>query len=516
MLSLKSIFTNTLGTLLSKILGLFKNIFVNFYFGLIDTFWGAFQIVNTFRIFVGEGAINNILIPLYKRCENENKPFLKYFVAKSFLFISILSLLLTIALILLSYPLAKITLSGFSENKITETSNLISIMSVAVTLISLQSFLAAIQIAKYNSFIGFAFAPVVANILTIITIALLNYTGVYILSWSVVIGSLGMLLFQILFFIKDIKNISIPFKEIVNIDEYTKKFILGFFSLIALSLTIQLNGIVSRLFGSFFEGVVAAISNAYILIQAPIGMFTVAVSIVGLNTLSELYSKNDLTNFRKLSNESIKTLNLFIIPITIVFIVFGDDIVKAVYRDISGIILGSEGKYSQSALRLTQELFSIYAISTYFISLNSLLTKITFSRRKNIIPILNSIINLFLDVTINLIIFLTIRSYLGIPISFLIATIVSTLHIFIIENENIHNKKEIFIELLKISLATILTTLTIKILFNLITFKDTYITSIIITFIKVTLSLTLTITLCYILKIQSANTLVNRIKKVFK
>lgn len=486
MLSIRGIFTNATGTLLSRVLGLFKNIFVNFYFGLVDTFWGAFQIVNTFRIFVGEGAINNVFIPIYKKLREEKPDHLKYFSIKSFSFVFLLSVILSALLILTSYPLAKLVLPGFSENKIVETAVSMIIMSLVVVLISLQSFLAALQISKYNSFISFAYAPVVANIITIMVIIIFHNIGIYILSWSVVIGSLGMFLFQILFFLKDIKKFKhdIEVREIFKLDPYTKSFVLGFFSVIILSLITQLNGIVSRFFASFFEGVVAATTNAYILVQVPIGMFSVAVSVVGLNTLSEYFSRNDIDNFRKTSGESLKLLNLLIVPITVVMVVFSYDIVKLIYRDISGIILGSEGKYSAFALKLTQELFSMYAIATYFLSLNLVITRISFSRGNTKIPLVSSIISLLANIVANTAIFLIFRSYIGIPLSFAISSFLSSLYILVVEQKNIGGKGSILYEFFVLVLVCVIVSFGVKIVFSFVPLRDTYLISFTITLVK--------------------------------
>lgn len=517
MLSLKGIAINSSGTLLSRILGLFKNIIINFYYGLADTFWGAFQIINTFRVFVGEGAINNVLIPNYKKVKEDNKELLKYFVIRSFLFVFFLSFVFSLTLFILSYPISKIILPGFSESKIIETSESIKIMSFAVLLISLQSFLAAIQIAKHNRFLGFAFAPVVANVITITTIILLNHIGIFAVSWAVILGSLGMLLFQLIFFIPDIKKSEnkLHIKKLFEIDDYTKKFVIGFFSITLLALITQLNGIVSRFFGSFFEGVVAATSNAFILIQAPIGMFSVAVSVVGLNALSEYISKNDINKFKDTASQGIKLLNLFIIPITVIMVVFSYDIVKAVYRDIPGIILGSEGKYSSYALRITQELFSIYTISTYFVSLNLILTRISFARRDTKTPLINSIINLSVNTLTNIIVFITLKNYLGIPLAFFLGNLISFIYILIVEYNNINDKKTILIESLKIILSSVVSSVFIYAIFNtilgILNLPNNYITSFVEVVLKLILSLTITILVIYKLRIKTFDDILSRI-----
>lgn len=503
MLSIRNVFVNSSGTLLSRILGLFKNIVINFYFGLVDTFWGAFQIINTFRIFVGEGSINNILIPNYKKVKEEKPEYLKYFVIKSFVFVSLVSLILVIILIFLSYYISKLVLPGFSEEEILESSLHIVIMSSVVMLISLQSFIAAIQIAKRNNFVGFAYSPVVANVITILVIVLFHSTGILVISWSVVAGTVGMLVFQLIFSIRDVSSarINLSLRELARIDEYTKKFMTGFFSVIGLSLITQLNGIVSRFFGSFFDGVVAASTNAYLIIQVPIGIFSVAVSVVGLNALSNYFSKKDMEGFQRTSSESIRIINFVIIPITIFSFIFSDEIIRLVYRDISGILLGSEGKYTEQALKLTQDLFKAYSLSIYFLSLSLLLVRISFSKGDTRTPVLSSIVGLIVNILANVSIFLVFRSPLGIPLSFLISSAVTTIYLTVVEYKNIGNKGVILYEATRVLVLSLILSLPIKYVLNIFT-ASSYILSFIATSLSVLVFTSLFLTASYIIRIE--------------
>ncbi|MGC8963782.1 MAG: lipid II flippase MurJ [Brevinematia bacterium] len=514
MFSIKHIFINALGTFLSRFLGLFKNIIVNFYFGLADTFWGAFQIVNTFRVFVGEGTINNSFIPIYKKVNEENKSELKYFSLKAFLVVFIISTILVALLNIFSYEITKIVLPGFSKEKLIEASNSLNIMSFAVILISLQSFLAALQISKYDSFISFAFAPVVYNVITILTIALLNKLGYYILSWSVITGSIGMLLFQLIFLLREIKGLTkIEIKKVFKFDTHTKSFIVSFISIIGISLIVQLNSIVSRFFGSFFEGVVAALTNAYILIQTPLGIFSVAISVVGLNTFSEHFSQNNIEKAKEASNQSIKLLNLLVIPVAVTMIVLSEELTKIIYRDISGIFLGSEGKYSKEALKLTTELFFIYSISTYFLGITSLITRISYARGDVKTPVINSLLNLLTNVIANTVIFFTLKNYLGIPISFLIANLVSTVHILMSEIKYIGNKKEIIEEFFKIISTSLISASIIKLLGKAVKLPDTYIISFIWNSTLISLSILTPLFLSSLLNIKTIQLFKKAIKK---
>lgn len=514
MFSVRNVFINTLGTFLSRFLGLFKNIIVNFYFGLADTFWGAFQIVNTFRVFVGEGTINNSFIPVYKKVSENNRDELKYFSLKASLIVFVISLILAILLITLSYEITKIILPGFSKEKLVEASISLKIMSFAVVLISLQSFLAALQISKYNSFISFAFAPVVSNIITILTIILFSNVGFYILSWSVITGSVGMLLFQILFFLKEIRSPSnLEIKKILEFDSYTKSFLLSFLSIIGISLIVQLNSIISRFFGSFFEGVVAASTNAYILVQTPLGMFSVAVSVVGLNTLSHHFSQNNIEKVKETSSQSIKLLNFLVIPITITMIILSEEITKLIYRDIPGILLGSSGKYSKEALGLTTELFFIYSISTYFLGINSLITRISYARGNIIAPIINSTINLVTNISSNILIFFTLKTYLGIPISFLLASFISTIHILLSEIKYIGDKKNVIKEAVKILFISLISASFSKLLSDLIKLPDTYPISFLWNSNLILIAIIIFLVLSYLSRISTLQIFITRILK---
>jgi peptidoglycan biosynthesis protein MviN/MurJ (putative lipid II flippase) len=194
-------------------------------------------------------------------------------------------------------------------------------------------------------------------------------------------------------------------------------------------------------------------------------------------------------------------------------IVFSEDIIKLIFRDIPGIILGSEGKYGPKALKLTLEMFSIYVLSTYFLSLNSLLTRLSYARNQISVPVINSIINLITNLGVNILIFLTLKNYLGIPLAFLIASIVSTSYLAIVEWQNISNKSKIFLNLITLALISLFSSVPINILASLIKYPDTYLTSALVSTAKITLALTTFLVISAITKIPEMNSLLNRIKK---
>ncbi len=504
MISIRSVLVNTTGTFISRVLGLFKNIVVNFYFGLVDVFWASFQIINVLRNLVGEGAINNVFIPIYNKVKIEKPEFLKTFVLKNMFIIFLVSNFLSILLIIFSYQLSVVFFPGFADEWISISSISISIMAFSVTFISLQSFLAIVKIGE-GEYFSFAYSPVIFNIVFIAILALFQEKGYYILPWAVLVGSFSMLVFQILWSVRSVKDflaVKVSIRELFKMDSYTRQLMISYFSVFGIYLISQINSLVSRFFGSFYEGFITAMTNAFLVIQVPIGMFGVAISLVGLGHLSKYFSENDLIGFRATSKQALEFFNFIILPISIFFMVFSFELTRFVFRDIPGILMGSPGKYDLEALNLTHEAFWVYSFCIYFQGFLLILTRVSYARGNVKIPIVNSLTVLIGNVVFNVIFFVFFRWYQGIVWAYFISLTFASLHIFLIEKNYIADKLKVFVEFLKISGISFLVAVSIKIIFSLFNFGDGYWESFLATTVKGVLFLVIFIFLSAVAKVD--------------
>ncbi|MGB9621693.1 MAG: lipid II flippase MurJ, partial [Brevinematia bacterium] len=145
--------------------------------------------------------------------------------------------------------------------------------------------------------------------------------------------------------------------------------------------------------------------------------------------------------------------------------------------------------------------------------ITSLITRISYARGDVKTPVINSLLNLLTNVIANTVIFFTLKNYLGIPISFLIATLVSTVHILMSEIKYIGNKKEIIEEFFKIISTSLISASIIKLLGKAVKLPDTYIISFIWNSTLISLSILTPLFLSSLLNIKTIQLFKKAIKK---
>ena len=145
--SLMSVFT-----FLSRILGYARDLLFAFIFGAsssADSFLLAFRLPNLFRRLFAEGAINNALIPLYLEIKKKSgKKIAEYFYNSVFNYLIISLLIVTVLAEIFMKEIISFLAPGFTEELITRTTFLASIMFPYLILISTASFIGALLNVK--------------------------------------------------------------------------------------------------------------------------------------------------------------------------------------------------------------------------------------------------------------------------------------------------------------------------------------------------------------------------------
>ena len=116
---IKSTSTFSFYTLISRILGYFRDILIAIYLGsgpLADVFFVAFRIPNTFRRLFAEGTFNAAFVPSYSSELSKNKNNSHRFVTSIFSYLTII-LFFIVLLIEIFMPLFIFLIApGFKEN----------------------------------------------------------------------------------------------------------------------------------------------------------------------------------------------------------------------------------------------------------------------------------------------------------------------------------------------------------------------------------------------------------------
>ncbi len=386
-----------LATFCSRILGFARDMVIARLFGVYiyaQAFVIAFKIPNLLRDFVGEGATNAAIVPVFT--EYKIKHSLKEFWELANLVLVILSavlIIITILGIIFSPLIVRLIAPGFiaSADKLQATIRLNQIIFPYIILISL----AAFTMGLLNSLGHFsipAFAPCLLNI-SIIVFALIWGEGIKGLATGVLIGGLLQLAVQI----PVLYQKGFRFKMPKDFNHPAAKTIFKLMLPRAASSSIyQLNNFVDSIFGSLAfivgEGGVAILYFAYRLILFPVGIFSSALSQAILPVFSQQAIENDYAKLRHTLSFGLRATFFVMLPASVGLMVLSKAIVSALFEG---------GKFDLYSVETTARVLSFYSIGLFAYGGVKLLNSCLFSLKDTLTPAKISFLSLGLSVVFN-------------------------------------------------------------------------------------------------------------------
>ena len=355
---LKSAKTVSLCTLLSRILGLVRDIICASFFGTSlawDAFVVAFKIPNLFRRLFGEGALSAAFIPVfteYLETKSKKDAWELVNVTGTLLFI-ILGSLVVLAEISFSVIPSVVSLNHKWELVL----NLLMITFPYVLFICM----VALAMAVLNSLKHFlipALAPVTLNICWIMGVFLLTpifgntlENKIFGLAVAILIGGMIQLAMQL----PVLKKEGITFMPSLNFSHPGLKRILALmlpiiFGLAAVQINVLMDSFIAIAFAKHpggaenfsIAGIVipypletGAASVLYYgdrLIQFPLGVFGIAIATAVFPFFSTYAARKDWTNFSKTLNQAIRAVLFIGIPASIGLILLRKPLVELFYE----------------------------------------------------------------------------------------------------------------------------------------------------------------------------------------
>lgn len=362
-----SAFGVSISTLISRILGYIRDMFIANYFGagmLTDAFFVAYRIPNLLRRLLGEGSLSASFVPvfseyLHTRKREDSKKLVE---ATTIVLIFIVSLL-TILGIVFAPTIVRIIAPGFlgDSNKFRLTVTLTRIMFPFLALIALSALAMGI-LNSLHKFIVPALAPCWFNISIIISvlfIAPLMDVPVMSLAIGVVIGGFLQLLFQIpqvfksgfgLSFLKSI------FKKCTSSFSHPglrRIVYLMMPAMLGLSIN-QINNFVDTICATLLrEGSVSALYYSNRLVQLPLALFGTAFSTVILPVMSRSFVEDKKNELKDILSLGLRMMFFTILPASIGLIILGKPIIELLFE---------RGAFSPESTLLTYWALIFYSI----------------------------------------------------------------------------------------------------------------------------------------------------------
>ena len=418
-------------TLISRVLGYIRDILIAIFLGasiFADAFFVAFRLPNTFRRLFAEGTFNAAFIPSYNTAKLKNKKTGKVFAddVLNTLFL-ILLIIITIAEIFTPY-LVYFIAPGFigDEVKFRLAVEFTRITFPFLLFVSLSSFFSGI-LNSYNKFAAAAAAPIILNVILIISILFSYYFELNTakqLSYGVTIAGISQLIFLIYFTYKFYKpKIKLGLKISNRVKFFYKKLLPSIFS----SGVTQINILVGTIIASFQSGAVSYLYYADRVYQINLAIAGIAVGTVSLPVLSKAFKSKNHSKVARIQNKAIQLSLLLSIPASLGLVIASDEIVNGLF---------GYGSFSPKDVEITANALMFFGYGVVAFALVKILSNFFFARDNTKTPFYISTFIVFLNVSISFSFFNQI-GFLIIPIATSISTWIGVLiFIYFLKKKN--------------------------------------------------------------------------------
>ncbi len=408
-------------TLISRILGYLRDILIAAFLGasiFADAFFVAFRLPNTFRRLFAEGTFNAAFIPSYTSAKLKNKKSGKNFADDVLsLLLMILLFIVTLAEIFTPYLIYLIAPGFINDDiKFNLAVEFTRITFPFLLFVSLSSFFSGI-LNSNNKFAAAAAAPIILNIILIVSILVSYFQGLNIakqLSYGVTIAGIIQLVFLVTFTLKFYKpNLKFSFKINNKVKFFFKKLLPSIFS----SGVTQINILVGTIIASFQSGAVSYLYYADRVYQINLAIAGIAVGTVSLPILSKVIQTKNHSRVSKIQNKSIQLSLLLSIPASLGLIIASDEIVNGLF---------GYGSFSVKDVEMTSKALMFFGYGVVAFSLVKILANFFFARDNTKIPFYISSFIVFLNLIISVSLFSKF-GFLIIPIATSISTWIGVL-----------------------------------------------------------------------------------------
>lgn len=375
-------------TMLSRVLGLVRDMLMAAILGtgpVAQAYLIAFTLPNMFRRFFGEGAFNQAFVPMFaKRVQSGDDP--RGFAEEAFAGLGAVLVVFTLVG-LLAMPLLVLAMaSGFAGDERFHLSVVYGRIAFPyILLISLTALLCGV-LNSLGYFAIAAAAPVLMNLVMIAFLLLAEHTGFDIGLWQIwSVPVAGIVQLWLCWWAADRVGMRIRPKWPRLTPELKRLAILAAPALLAGGV-VQINLLVGRQVGSFFDGAVAWLSYADRLYQLPLGVVGAAISVVLLPDLSRRLHAGDSQGGQDALNRGAEFTLALTLPAAVALVAVPGPIVSVLFE---------RGEFHAADTRATALAVAIYGAGLPAFVLQKVVSPLYYAREDTRSPFrfaLNSMI----------------------------------------------------------------------------------------------------------------------------
>ena len=408
---IKSTTTFSFFTLISRILGYFRDILIAIYLGagpIADAFFVAFRIPNTFRRLFSEGTFNAAFVPSYSSELALGKKKSKKFAKKIFNLL-LIGLILIVLIIEIFMPFFIFIIApGFSDNfdKLNLTITLTRITFPFLLFVSLSSFFSAI-LNSHNKFAAAAATPIVLNIFLILVLFLQSYLKdqlVIYLCYAVTFAGIIQLIF-LLFFVRKLyyPSFTLNFKIDSKVKLFFNKLLPSIFS----SGVTQINILVGTIIASFQASAVSYLYYADRIYQINLAIAGIAIGTVLLPNLSKHIKSKNKKKINFIQNKALELSMFLSLPATMALLIAPEEITSSLF---------GYGSFDSVSVKNSANALFYFALGLPAFSMIKIFSSFLFARHNTKMPFYFSVFSVITNIIISIYFFNKI-GFIIIPIA---------------------------------------------------------------------------------------------------
>lgn len=416
-------------TLLSKVLGFGRELALTSVYGpgvISDSFITAMNIPVVVFATIGT-ALSTTFIPLYYEVQSKkgNDNALK-FTNNVFNTVIILSIVLSILGFIFAEQITKVFAMDFTGEKLLLATKFTRIMIFSMVFIGLNNIMTCwLQIKGNFAIPGMISIPY--NVIIILSIIISTKTNVNILAIGTLFAVIVQFLFQLPYAIKN----NYKYKLTLDLkDEYIRKMLILVLPVFIGVGVNQMDAVVDRSLASTLgDGIITILNSASKLNQFISAMFIMTIGAVLYPKLSQLSSNGNKKEFSNTIKQSISTVILLIMPITVGAIVLAEPIVKIIFQ---------RGQFGANDTHLTAIALIGYSLGMTSVGINDILNRIFYSLKDTKTPMVTGAITMILNIGLNIIL-MKYLGHFGLSVSTSISATVCIFILFVKLNKKIGN-----------------------------------------------------------------------------
>ena len=442
-----SVFIVMAGTLLSKVLGLIREVLLAQKYGtgyISDSFILSLNIPTVIISAVATAILTNY-IPLFSKAEKESEERAAKFNGNLLVIFFIISTILILLFMAFTKPIVKIFAVGFDDTGLTYLVNISRITIFCMYFIILAHIFKG-YLEYRGKFLGTALYGILMNVGMILGIVFSSTEKYQTLGLGVLLGYI--LAFIALFILSRKNRFTVKFNLNLK-DDYLKELVVLTIPILLNDVVWQINGIVDKSISSTIgAGYISAINYSHYIVDMVTSVFATSVVTVFFPNVIKLFNEKGIKAVKEKTNSILKLIVFISIPATVLISVYSRAIVRLLFY---------RGAFDENSLQITSVAVSVYALAIVFVSMKTILFKVFYALQDTKSPTKSAIISILLNIALSLILVKPL-GYIGIIIGTVVSSFVSTFLLIKMFNKN-HEPlldKNLWTNILRIVIAAVI------------------------------------------------------------